>query len=137
MRSPGRPVSKPDTMPRLTEVAEIFTEALGEQTARARTWAALADAGERKCLYWKDGVVEGHVHLGDDAKWNEGRLTFQRAPAALGKSVDGRALASVFPHHLLDDSIRIQASHGKPGGHAKLYCRRDLLAFDAASGRMW
>lgn len=121
----------------LTE-AGVEIPVLLKQLHASPEWAIdiVTPAGEEKVLYWKDGIVEGHVTIGEGS-WNQGTVNLRNAPAALAGPVVGRPLAEVLPHHLLDDSIRIRRSHGRPGGTATLWCERRLSTFNAHTGQIW
>ena len=112
--------------------------AILRRLAESREWVIghIDRSGRRRVLYWKDAVVQGHVHLDEDAKWNEGKVDFRDAPAWIDGRIAGRRLSALMPSPILE-GVTVRRVWGKPGGSGTVYCDAPTLLFDAASGQTW
>jgi len=101
----------------------------------------IVDVGERDDdmrmfrLHWNDGDVYAQITLGDGASWHEGRLTFQNAPVS-PENARGRRVRDIVDNAILGD-VRVRSGSGEEGKFVALFCTRDLLHFDADTGRLW
>jgi hypothetical protein len=86
-------------------------------------------------LYLNDGDVYARIEFGDGISWQEGKLSFQKAPLSLTKA-KGRPVRDIVNNSNFGD-IRVQSGSGKKGEYVVLYCTEDLLYFDADTGRLW
>lgn len=94
-------------------------------------------AGRNYCLYYKDGVIFSHLTLADGVRWNEDKITFDKAPEGLANLLEGSPLRDLYDHPLLDRSLIAYSVYGEAGGRGSVYCHGFRLAFDADSGRRW
>lgn len=94
-------------------------------------------AGRSYCLYFKDGSIFSHLTLADGVRWNEGKITFDKAPEALTSLSKGSPLSDLYDHPLLGRSLIAYSVYGTAGNRGSVYCHGSRLAFDADSGRRW
>lgn len=58
-------------------------------------------------LYVRDGVVTGNVPLGEEMRWQEGRLTTPKARGVSAEHAKGKALNRLVPHAYLGDGLSV------------------------------
>lgn len=92
--------------------------------------------GGRRTLFWKDGVVHGHVYPHPDIHWQNGLLSFRTAPDGFGPDWTGRTLTTFLPDRRFQN-VAIRRVSGRPGGQGMAWCDAPTLLFDAGSGRVW
>lgn len=93
--------------------------------------------GERLTLFWEEGAVRARIKLGEEVMWHKGKLCFGKSARSLKRLPSGSPVSRLFEHPFLEERIRIDGSYETEGEHLSVYCKGEMLNFDADSGRLW